>query len=138
MPSAVDFLPAYIMEVMNLVTTVSPNLASGRTSRFRAARRRDIPRSLLRPLRAVLRPALATILHALGVERAADDVVTDTGQVLDATAADPDHRVLLQIVPLAGDVGGHLEAIGQAPARNLRSDELRVGKESVSPCRYRW
>src|SRR5579885_210285 len=104
MVSATDFLPWYIRQFMNLVTTASPNFASGRTSRFTAARRRDIGRLLLRPLGAVFRAALAAILHALGVERAADDVVAHAGQVLDAAAADQHHRVFLEIVALAGDV----------------------------------
>ena len=34
MRSATDFLPSYIRLFMNLVSTMSPNLASGRTSRF--------------------------------------------------------------------------------------------------------
>src|SRR6267154_1928337 len=102
MPSAAAFLPSYIRQLMNLVSTMSPNLASGSTSRFTAARRRDMPSvpSLLRPLGAVFRTALATVLDALRVEGAADDVVAHAWQILDATAADQHHRMLLQIVPL--------------------------------------
>src|SRR6266446_4994759 len=107
MRSATDFLPSYIRQFMNLVTTGSPNFASGRTSRLTAARRRDMARpspSLLRPLGAVFGPALAAVLDALGVERTADDVIAHAGQILDAAAADEHDRVLLQIVALAGDV----------------------------------
>src|SRR5215468_7724295 len=118
MCSATERLPAYISELMNLVSTTSLNLASGWISRFSAAWRRDMEVLLLRPLGAVLGPALAAVLDALGVERAADDVVAHAGQVLDAAAADHHHRVLLQIVALARDVAGDLEAVGQPDARH--------------------
>src|ERR1700736_6710478 len=108
MPSATDFLPSYIRQFMNLVSTASPNLASGRTSRLTAARRRDMGEplylSLLRPLGAVFGTALATVLDPLGVQGAANDVVAHARQVLDAAAADQHHRMLLQVMPLAGDV----------------------------------
>ena len=41
-------------------------------------------------LGAVLGAGLAAAGHALGIESAADDVVTDTGEVLDTAAADHD------------------------------------------------
>src|SRR5688572_28600955 len=58
---------------------------------------------LLRPLGAVFGAALAAVLHALGIEHAAQDVIAHAGQVLDAAAADHHHGMFLQIVPLAGD-----------------------------------
>src|SRR4051812_38149296 len=102
MPSAADFLPSYMIEFMNLVTTISPNLASGIISRFSALWRRDMswlrPQikcdGLLRPLRAVLRTTLLTVFHTLRVEDAANDVITDTRKVLHAAAADHHHGVL--------------------------------------------
>src|SRR5260370_37287214 len=105
MCSATDFLPSCIRQFMNLVTTLSPNLGSGWTSRLTAARRRDIALPFLfRPLGAVFRAALAAVLDALGVVRAANDVIAHAGQVLDPAAADQHDRVLLQIGALAGDV----------------------------------
>ena len=63
---------------MNLVTTGSPNLGSGRIFALLGsdddATSLLLP-SLLRPLGAVFRTALAAIGDALGVERAADDVI---------------------------------------------------------------
>src|SRR6267154_1377452 len=47
MVSATDFLPSYIRQFMNFVTMLSPNFGSGWTSRFSAARRRDIRSSPL-------------------------------------------------------------------------------------------
>src|SRR5262245_58049101 len=113
---------------MNFESTTSPNLASGRTSRFSAARRRDIcflP-ALLRTLGAVLRTALLTVLDALRIEGAANDVVAHARQVLDATAADHDHRVLLQIVALARDVAHHLVGVGEADLGDLAQRRVRL------------
>src|SRR3954449_3223360 len=42
MPSATDFLPSSMTEFMNLLSVMSPNLGSGRISRFSGRRRRDI------------------------------------------------------------------------------------------------
>src|ERR1700743_1205108 len=68
-PSATDFLPAYMTEFMNFVTMMFPNFGSGRTSRFSAEWRRDIDKTprLLRTLGAVLRTTLLTVLDALGI-----------------------------------------------------------------------
>src|SRR5262249_28076178 len=81
-----------------------------------AAARRGMTRAMLgslRPLCPVLRTALLAVLHALGVEHAAQDVVADAGKVLHAAAADHHHRVLLQVMALARDVADHLEAVGE-------------------------
>src|SRR6266446_4971886 len=125
MRSATDFLPSYIRQFMNLVNTLSPNLASGRTSRLTAARRRDMTASLLRALGAVFRTALAAVFDTLSVERTANDVVPYPRQVLDSAAPDQDYGVLLQIVALARDVARHLEPVGQADARHLA--QRRIG-----------
>src|ERR1700742_2933948 len=126
MPSAADFLPSYIREFMNLASTRSPNLASGVISRRSARWRRDIWLSLLRTLGAVERTALLAVLDALGVEHAADDVIAHAGKVLDAAAADQDHRVLLQIVALAGNIGQRFEAVGQAHLGDLAQRGVRL------------
>ncbi len=110
---------------MNFVTIRSPNLGSGRTWRFSARRRRDIFfYSLLRTLGAVERTTLLTILDTLGVEDAAQDVITDAGQVLDAAAADEHHRVLLQVVAFARDVANGFDAGGQTDLATLRRAEF--------------
>ena len=67
-----------------------------------------------------MRPA-----NTLGVQSAADDVVTHTGQVLDTAAADQNDRVLLQVVADAGNVRGDLDTIRQADTGNLT--QCRVG-----------
>src|ERR1043165_8951102 len=112
---------------MNLVTTRSPNFGSGCTSRLTARRRRDISQqSLLGPLGAVERTALATILDALRVEHAAQDVVADARKVLHAATADQDHGVFLQVVAFAGDVAHSFDAGGQTDLGDLTKRRVRL------------
>src|SRR5919201_970687 len=70
-------------------------------------------RGILRGLHSVERTALLAVRDAGGVEGAADHLVADARKVLDAAATDEDDRVLLKVVPLTGDVAGHLEAVGE-------------------------
>src|SRR5678815_4871648 len=64
-------------------------------------------------------------LDALQVERAANDVVSNARQVLDAAAADQHDAVLLQVVAFATDVRNDLEAVRQAHLGDLA--QRRVG-----------
>src|SRR6185503_20831881 len=84
------------------------------------------PALLLRALGAVLGPALLAVVDAMGVERAADDVVAHARQVLHATAADEHGVVLLQRVALTRDVGGDLHPVGEADARDLAEGRVRL------------
>src|SRR3712207_1671045 len=119
---------------MNFVTTTSPNFGSGMISRFSALWRRDMSDlvldlqncGLLRPLRAVLGTALLAVLHALGVEDTAQDVVADAGKVLHAAAADHDHGVLLKVVAFARDVADHLVAVGETDLGDLAERRVRL------------
>ena len=74
---------------------------------------------LLWPLRSVLRASLLSFVDAGGVERSADDVVTDAGKIFHPASANHYYRVLLEIVPFSGDVGGDLNPVRQPDARNL-------------------
>src|SRR5690606_16795848 len=89
---------------------------------------------LLRPTLRLLGAVLAATLvaldvaahpDALGVERATDDVIAHTGQVLDPAATDQDDGVLLEVVLLPRDVGRYLLATGETHAGDL--PESRVG-----------
>src|SRR4029450_5578808 len=82
--------------------------------------------ALLRTLGAVLRPALLAVLDALGVEGAADDVVANAGQVLDAAATDHHHRMFLQVVAFARDVAHHLVAVGEGHLCGLAQRRVRL------------
>src|SRR6202171_1332338 len=80
----------------------------------------------LRTFRAVLRTALFTVLDALGIEDAAENVVAYAGQILDAAAADHDHRVLLKVMAFTRDVADHFEAVGQAHLGDLTKRRVRL------------
>src|SRR5436305_5086222 len=76
-------------------------------------------------LDAVWRAGLLAIAHSGGVKGAADHLVAKARQVLDPSAAHQHHRVLLEIVALAGNVGADLHAVGQPHAGHLA--QRRVG-----------
>src|SRR5580700_199737 len=80
---------------------------------------------LLLAFGAVLAAALLAVLGSGRVEGAADDVIADTGEVANATAADEHDRVLLEVVADAGDVRGDLDLGGQPDTGHLA--ERRVG-----------
>src|SRR3546814_250216 len=52
--------------------------------------------------------------------------VCSSDLVLHTTAADHHHRVLLQVMALAGNVAADLEAVGQAHARHLTKSRVRL------------
>src|SRR5690554_425961 len=152
MPSAVDFLPPNIRELVNLATSLSRYLGSGVIFRLGTSRRRGIARfflltqtieigvlglsaaSALRALHAVL-AALAVAVRLVraarsrgagGVEGAAHDVVTHTRQILHTTSADEHHAVLLEVVSLTGDVADDFHAVGEADAAHLAEGRVRL------------
>src|SRR3954471_9487672 len=121
MRSAVDFLPSSMTLLITCWTRRERWTGSGSICRIWAAARRGIGSLLL--LHAVLRTGLLAITHAGGVERPADDLVAHARQVLDAAAADQHDGVLLEVVPLAGDVGRDLD-----PARDPDAGHLAQGR----------
>src|SRR6476619_4746958 len=101
-------LPFSITLLTIWVTSTDRCLGSATSSRRSAGPLRGISGSLL-GLGAVPAAGLLAVLHAGGGEGAADDLVTHTGEVADAAAADQHDRVLLQVVALTGNVRGHLD-----------------------------
>src|SRR5947209_9892514 len=93
------------------------------TSDLRACSRWRPP--LLR-LHAVLTAGLLTVADAGGVEGAANDLIAEARKVLDAAAANQDHGVLLQVVPLTGDVGADFHTVGQAHTGDLAQSRIRL------------
>src|SRR5262245_7633768 len=150
MPSVMPRFPSRIMLDMNFVTMRSAYFGSDSTSlrltsplrgmrmqprppdgrdTGRLARARTSgaqPSGLLGSLGSVLRAALATVLDADGVERPADDVVADARKVLHAATPDEHHRVLLEVVADAGDVGRDLDAVRQPDAGDLAERRVRL------------
>src|SRR5918997_6991445 len=78
---------------------------------------------LLRPVAAA---GLLAVLDRLRVERAANDLVTDAGEILHPATTHEHDGVLLQVVALAGDVGGDLDAVGEPDTRDLAQRGVRL------------
>src|SRR4051812_38293786 len=116
---------------MTLETRTELYTGSGRISRRGAGPLRGILRGFLFSFRlwllgAVAATGLLAVLHAGGVERAADDLVANAGQVLHTTAAHQHDGVLLQVVPLTRDVGRDLDATGEAHTGHLAQGRVRL------------
>ncbi len=56
--------------------------------------------------------ALLSAVDTESVQDSSDDVITNTGQVSNSSAADQDDGVLLKIVVLAGNISRNLATIG--------------------------
>src|SRR4029450_11137211 len=82
--------------------------------------------SALLLLGAVQAARLLAVLDTLGVERAADDLVADTREVLHPAAANEHDRVLLEVVTNARDVRRDLDAAGQPHAGDLPEGGVRL------------
>src|SRR3954451_6868991 len=82
--------------------------------------------SALLLLRAVPAASLLAVANALGVQRAADDLVSHARKVLHTAATHEHHRVLLQVVAHARDIRGHLDATGEADASDLAQRRVRL------------
>src|SRR3954447_23121750 len=124
MRCATCFFPSVSTLETSWLTSWDPTNRSMSIGRLAAGPVRGM--SALRLLRAVAAASLLAVLHALGVERTADDLVADTGEVLHATAADEHDRVLLQVVADARDVGGDLDPRGEPDARDLAERGVRL------------
>src|SRR3954462_5602628 len=92
--------------------------------RFGAGPLRGMSALLL--LGAVAAASLLTVLDALGVEGAANDLVADTGKVLHPAAANEHDRVLLEVVTNARDVRRDLDTARQAHAGDLAEGGVRL------------
>src|SRR5262249_34478553 len=104
-----------------------PRDAPLRPPPFRAPLSKPMTRLLasLSPLGALLGTAPLPLLPPPAVQTPADDLVPHAGQVPHAPAADQHDRVLLQVVPLAPDVGRDLVPVGEPHAGDL--PQRRVG-----------
>jgi hypothetical protein len=85
---------------------------------------------LLRPLGAVLRAALSTVRYAHRVEDPTNNVITNSGEILYTTAANEHHGVLLEVVPLTGNVRGDLHTVGQTYTSYLTKGRIRLLRSS--------
>src|SRR4029078_1069925 len=98
---AACFLPSFSTLETSWVTSCDPNTGSTSSGRLGAGPLRGMSALLL--LGAVAAAGLLTVLYGLGVERASDDLVADTGEILHPAAADEHDGVLLEVVTDARD-----------------------------------
>src|SRR5580658_3423493 len=124
MRSASERFPARSTLFTSAVTSGEPYTGSVTSCRFVAGPLRGISALLL--LRSVPAAGLLAVADALGVQGAADDLVTDTGQVAHPATADQHDRVLLQVVPDARDVRRDLDLAGQPDAGHLAQRRVRL------------
>src|SRR3954447_15943844 len=110
---------------MTCCTSLDWWIGSGSSGRTPPGARRGI-RLLLLGLDAVLRAGLLAVGHAGRVERPAHDLVAHARQVLHSAAAHEHHRVLLQVVALARDVGGDLHPVGEPHPGHLPKRRVRL------------
>ena len=74
----------------------------------------------------VLGTGLHTVLHTLSIQSTTDDVVTNTGKVLNTAAANQDDRVLLQVMAFTGDISGNFHTVGQTHTGDLTQCRVRL------------
>src|SRR5271165_2206812 len=80
----------------------------------------------LRPLGPVLGAALLAVGNTHGIQRAANYVITNSGQIFHTATADEHDRVLLQVVADAGNVGRDFDTVGQPHTRDLAQRGIRL------------
>ena len=80
---------------------------------------------LFRSLRTIARAAATALLETRGVELAAHDRVLHA-DVLHTSTAEEYHRVFLEVVRLARDVGGDFHTVREAYASDLADSRVRL------------
>src|SRR5208337_3090320 len=148
MPSAVDFFPCHIIELMNFVTRSDPYTGSASTVRFGvcpflgmlfssqlsfavlhwqlATDHWQLVLCFLLAFGAVLRASLVTARDAGRVKRSAYHVITHAGQILYTAPADQHNRVLLQVMANTRDIRRHFDSIRQPNARYFTQRRVRL------------
>ena len=67
-----------------------------------------------------------TTFNAKGVAASAYHLVSNTRQVADSSTTNEHNRVLLKVVPFAGDVNGDFLPVAQLDPRNLTQSRVRL------------
>jgi hypothetical protein len=80
----------------------------------------------LRTLGTVFGTADPAFIDSQTVQGSPDDVITNTGQILDPAPADEDDGVFLKIVSFTADVGDHFITVSQTHFTNLPKRPLRT------------
>jgi hypothetical protein len=53
-------------------------------------------------------------------------MITDPGKILDPASPDQNHRMFLEVVADAGDIGGYFRSVGKAHPGNLPQGGIRL------------
>ena len=70
--------------------------------------------------------ALITVVNTCAVERTADNVVTNTRQILNTSASDHDNTVFLQVMTYTGNICCHFHTVGQTNTGVLTKSRVRL------------
>src|SRR5215468_5111801 len=124
MRSASERLPLRSTLFTSAVTSGEPYTGSVTSWRLVAGPLRGMSALLL--LGAVAAACLLAVADALGIQRAADDLVAHSREVPYPPAAHQHDRVLLEVVAHAGDVGRHLDVAGEPDPRHLAERRVRL------------
>src|SRR5215469_82441 len=124
MCSASERLPWRSTLFTSAVTNGEPYTGSVTSCRLVGGPLRGMAALLL--LRAVTAARLLAVAHALGVERATDDLVADARQVAHPAAPDQHDGVLLEVMPNAWDVRRDLYVAGQPHPGDLAERGVRL------------
>ena len=76
-------------------------------------------------LGSVFGATLCAVLHTCGIESAANDVIANTGEVLNTTAAHENDGVFLQVVAFSGDIGVDFLTVCEAYTSNFAHCRVR-------------
>jgi hypothetical protein len=74
---------------------------------------------------SVFRAALFTVLNTNRIEGATDDMVPYSGQVFYPSSSNEDNGVFLEVMADTWDIGGHLNAVGQANTGDFPKGRVR-------------
>jgi hypothetical protein len=72
----------------------------------------------LRALGSVLGASTTATINAKAIKTTADDMISDTGEILHTASANEHDGVLLEVMSLTADVGDHFLAVGEANLGN--------------------
>ncbi len=75
---------------------------------------------------SVLASAPPSVTYARRVESPAHNLISDSGEVPDSAASNEYYRVLLEVMPLAGDVRRHLHLVGEPYPGYLSEGGVRL------------
>ena len=69
---------------------------------------------------------MTALIDTEGIERTADDVVTNTWKVFHPTAANEDDGVLLEVMAFTADIGDYFESIGETHFGDFTESGVRL------------